>query len=253
MHRSTKIAGSGPNDSLGWGGVMAAVTQVAPGFWQVSLGFVNAFLVDTDDGLILIDTGIAESAPLILDAVREIGRTPGDLREILVTHCHSDHAGSLAELKRVSGASATMHRLDAAMVRQGVAIRPMTPAPGIFNAIVCRFLLPSAPKTVAPAEVEHEVADGEKTAGGFRAIHVPGHCAGQLAFLWPRHGGVLIAADAAANVFGLKLSPLYEDLEDGLRSLAKLSTLDFEIACFGHGKPILMGAAGRFRQQWPAL
>ena len=73
-----------------------------------------------------------------------------------------------------------------------------------------------------------------------------------MAFLWPEHGGVLIAADAAANVFGLGLSPVYEDLDEGRRSLGKLAGLDFEVACFGHGKPIPSGASRRFAQKWPA-
>jgi glyoxylase-like metal-dependent hydrolase (beta-lactamase superfamily II) len=99
--------------------------------------------------------------------------------------------------------------------------------------------------------VEHEVSDGEVLpfAGGIRAVHVPGHCAGQLAFLWPRHGGVLFVADAAANVAGLLgLSPGHEDLEEGKRSAKKLAGLDFEAACFGHGRAIRSGASARFRK-----
>jgi glyoxylase-like metal-dependent hydrolase (beta-lactamase superfamily II) len=213
----------------------------------VKLGFVNAFLLDTGDGLALIDTGIPGSAATILEAVRSIGRGPGDIRQIVVTHCHSDHSGSLAELKRRTVARAAMHPIDAAMVREGKALRPLRPAPGLINAFVCRFLVPGAPTEVEPAEVEDEVSDGGTLPGGLRAIHVPGHCAGQIALLWPEHGGVLIAADAAANVFGLALSPLYEDLDEGRRSLRKLAGLDFEVACFGHGKAILSGASARFR------
>jgi glyoxylase-like metal-dependent hydrolase (beta-lactamase superfamily II) len=225
--------------------------QVVPGLHEIPLGFVNAFLLDTGDGLALIDTGVAGSAGKILEAVQEIGRQPAEIRHILVTHCHGDHSGSLAELKRLTGAPATMHPEDAELVRAGKSMRPVKPAPGLVNALVCRFLLRSAPTEVEPAGVEHEVRDGEELPGGLRAIHVPGHCAGQLAFLWPRHGGVLIAADAAANVFGLALSPIYEDLAEGRRSLAKLAALDFEVACFGHGRPIPSGAAARFRRKWP--
>jgi glyoxylase-like metal-dependent hydrolase (beta-lactamase superfamily II) len=229
-----------------------SVKVVVPGLWEVSLGFVNAFLLESDDGLALIDTGFADSSGKILEAVRAIGRDPAQIRHILVTHCHSDHAGSLAELKRLTGATAAMHREDAAMVRAGKALRPLEPAPGLFNAFVCRFLIPSAPTEIEAAAVEHEVGDGEvlPIAGGLRAIHVPGHCAGQIALLWPRHGGVLIAADAAANVVGLALSPLYEDLDEGRRSLAKLASLEFEVACFGHGRPIRSGAGARFRRMW---
>jgi glyoxylase-like metal-dependent hydrolase (beta-lactamase superfamily II) len=145
-----------------------------------------------------------------------------------------------------------MHPLDAAMVREGRAIRRLNPAPGLLNGFIYRLAVSRAPTSVEPAAIEQEVHDGDVLPGGLRAIHVPGHCAGQLAFLWPEHGGVLIAADAAAHVFGLTLSPAYEDLNEGRRSLAKLSGMDFEIACFGHGKPIASGASARFAREWPA-
>jgi glyoxylase-like metal-dependent hydrolase (beta-lactamase superfamily II) len=232
---------------------MMDMNEIVPGLWMISLGFVNAYLLDTDDGLVLIDTGVAGSAGKILEAIKGIGRNLGDIRSILVTHCHSDHAGSLAELKRMTGAPAAMHAIDAAMLRGGEALRPLKPAPGLLNWIVCRLLLKSAPTKVEPAEIENELQDGETLPSGLRSIHVPGHCAGQLAFLWPRHGGVLIAADAVANVFRLSLSPMYENLEEGLRSLSKLSALDFEVACFGHGKPIQASASARFREKWPPV
>src|SRR5208337_2592310 len=166
-----------------------AVREVVPGLWQVPLGYVNAFLFDTGDGLVLIDTGIPGSSPKILEAVRAIGREPAAIRHILVTYCHSDHAGSAAEMKRLTGAPATMHPTDAEMVRTGKAKRPLTQTPGLLNAFICRFFVGSAPTAIEPAEIEHEVQDGAMLPGGLRAVHVPGHCAGQLAFLWPEHGG----------------------------------------------------------------
>ena len=119
-----------------------------------------------------------------------------------------------------------MHADDAAMVRAGRSMRPLTRAPGLINGLVFRIIIRSASATIEPAEIEHEASDGEelRIAGGMRAIHVPGHCAGQLAFLWPQHGGVLFAADACANPFSLSLSPGYEDLDEGRRSLAKLTS-----------------------------
>ncbi len=94
--------------------------------------------------------------------------------------------------------------------------------------------------------------DGKKLplAGGIRAIHARGHCAGQLVFLWPHHGGVLFAANAAMNMMGLGLMLGYENLEKGKRSLAKIVSHAFEVACFGHGRAILQGASKRFRQKW---
>ena len=79
--------------------------QIAPDLFMLSLGFVNAFLLVDGDDMTLIDTGFPSSAGQILDAVRSLGRKPSDLRHILVTHCHVDHAGVLAELKRSTGAT----------------------------------------------------------------------------------------------------------------------------------------------------
>lgn len=228
--------------------------QIVPGVYAIPLGPVNAFLIEAEDGLTLIDTGVPGSADKILEAVRAPGKQPTDIRHILVTHCHADHTGSLAALTKATGAPAYMHPTDAALVRVGQAGRPMKPAPGLLPAMMVRLfmLMRSGPMTVEAAAIEHEVQDGEElaVAGGIRAIHAPGHCAGQLAFLWPQQGGVLFAADAASSIFGLGPAILYEDLEEGMRSLAKLAALDFAAACFGHSKAIVGGAARRFRQKW---
>ena len=156
-----------------------AARQIVPGVYEVSLGFVNAFLIDAD-GLTLIDTGVAGSTEKILGAVRALGRQPQDIRHILVTHCHADHSGSLAELKAATGAPAYMHPVDAEMVRAGRATRPMRPGPGIFNHLLFRLFMArrrAAPTTIQPTSIEREVQDGEELpiAGGIRAIHTPGH------------------------------------------------------------------------------
>ena len=230
-----------------------ALEQILPSLYRVPLRGVNTFLVDLEDeSLVLVDAGTPGDVGRILGAVGELGRGPTDVRHILVTHCHVDHAGGLAELKEVTGAPAYMHPTEAEMVRSGRALRPLTPTPGILNRAIFLLLLRNAPSTLRTTEVEHEVLDGEvlALAGDIRAVHVPGHCAGQLAFLWSGggHGDVLFAADAVANVAGLRLPPAHEDLEEGKRSAKKLAGLDFEAACFGHGRAIPRGASARFRK-----
>lgn len=227
-------------------------TEIVPHVYAISLGVVNAFLLEGDD-LTLIDTGIPGSAGKILEAVHSLGKRPQDIDQILLTHCHADHTGSLAALKRETGAPAYMHPLDAALVRRGETMRPVNPAPGLVYKIIFHlFMKRRGPMKVEPAEIEHELQDGEELslAGGLQAIHVPGHCAGQVAFLWPQQGGVLFAGDTATNMIRLGYPPIFEDLAEGQRSLARLAGLDFEVACFGHGKAIVGRAAGKFRQKW---
>jgi glyoxylase-like metal-dependent hydrolase (beta-lactamase superfamily II) len=227
---------------------------LAPGAYMIPLGFVNAFLLEGDDGLVLIDTGIPGSASKILAAVAELGQQPSDIRHILVTHCHTDHAGSLAALKQATGAPAYMHPLDAAMVRQGHSMRAMQPAPGLLPGLIYRLFIARRRGTpsIEPAEIEHELHEGDELAfaGGLCTLHAPGHCAGQVAFLWPRAGGLLFAADTCGNMLGLSLAPIYEDVALGRASLQRLAALKFDKACFGHGGPILSGADARLREKF---
>jgi glyoxylase-like metal-dependent hydrolase (beta-lactamase superfamily II) len=145
-----------------------------------------------------------------------------------------------------------MHAADAAKIRAGETRRPWQPTPGLLNAALFQIFVKNAPSHVEPCEVEQEIADGEHLplAGGLQAIHAPGHCAGQIALLWQRHGGVLFAGDAASNIPNLRLSIVHEDLAAGRASLRKLAALPFEHACFGHGKPILGAASQRFSKRF---
>jgi len=226
------------------------VHTVLPDLHQIELGRVNAFLLRGQDGLILIDAGFPGDDAPILDAIHEIGHTPTDVRHILLTHAHVDHTGGLAALKEETGAVTWMHPRDAELVRAGQAVRPYSVTPGLLNRLLYWVFVRGNPTTIAPAPIDRDVPGNNEipVAGGLRAIHVPGHSAGHLAFLWPEHGGVLFAGDVAANAMGLGLSIIHEDLGEARRSLRKLSRYAFDVAVFGHGGPIRQRAAERFRE-----
>ncbi len=228
-----------------------AIKSIAPDVYAIPLGIVNAFLID-QDGLTLIDTGAPGQADTILRAVESLGKHPTDIKHILLTHCHADHTGNLATLVAATHAQTWMHPTDAALVQRGQVMRPLTPAPGLLNTILFRLFIKTAPTAIEPLTIDHEIQDNQElpVAGGVRTIHVPGHCAGQVAFIWPHHGGVLFVGDAAAHILPLAPSIAYEDYAEGLRSLAKLATRDYDVACFGHGKAITRNAAQHFRQKW---
>jgi glyoxylase-like metal-dependent hydrolase (beta-lactamase superfamily II) len=231
-----------------------SIKQISPGLYQISTTGNNAFLIDSGE-LILVDVGPPNNAKAIQKAVQAIGRQMTDIRHILVTHCHRDHAGSLAAVKQITDAPAYMHPIDAAAVRMGkTRWENSTPPPNLLAKIVFHTIAFRLAHGAGfePAEVEYEVQDGAvlPIAGGIRAIHVPGHSGGQLAFLWEKNGGVLFAAEAAFISFRLGPPFVYEDFEEVMRSLAKLAALDFDTACFCHGKTIVHGASDRFKQKW---
>jgi len=76
-------------------------------------GMVNAHLIRSEAGCILIDTGIPGSEHKIGKALEKHGLTFRDIKLIVVTHAHTDHAGSAARLRQLSGAPILAHQDDA--------------------------------------------------------------------------------------------------------------------------------------------
>lgn len=215
------------------------------GVHQTLSGYVNAYCLASDDGLVLIDTGLAKSEGKIMRAIAGLGYKPGDVKHIIITHAHPDHFGSLAALVELSGAQCWAHEADAESIETGV-LPPIYPGPGILAQVlfgVSRVM----PSKMKPAKVDHRVRNGESLPGGLVAIHAPGHSPGQIA-LMQREQKLLFAADAMMNILGLKLSLMNENQALAGRSAAMLAALDFDRALFGHGAPIEENASDRFRQ-----
>ena len=72
--------------------------------YYVGAANVSSFAIKTEKGIILIDGGLAETAPLILDNLRKLGMNPKQVKILLNSHAHYDHAGGLQALKAATGA-----------------------------------------------------------------------------------------------------------------------------------------------------
>ena len=87
--------------------------RVTPHVWNVGgQDDVCAYLFDTGEGLLLIDTGYRASLYLLVDAIRSLGHDPRDIKKILLSHWHWDHVNGCAALQAMSGAEVWISRED---------------------------------------------------------------------------------------------------------------------------------------------
>jgi glyoxylase-like metal-dependent hydrolase (beta-lactamase superfamily II) len=227
-----------------------AVKRVIEGVHVIPMGKANAFLIEGHDGLTLIDAGFPRKEAALFDAIRDLGRSPDQLKHLIFTHHHLDHIGSAAAIVQKTGARTYMHPLDIPMAESGGPFRPISPAPGLLGHVMCKLFY-NHNERVAPIVIDQPLSDGGNLpiAGGIEVIHVPGHCAGQVALLWSP-GRMLFTGDVCMNIMGLSDPVGFENLEDGRASQRKLASLSFDAAGFGHGKPIAKDASTRFRNKW---
>jgi glyoxylase-like metal-dependent hydrolase (beta-lactamase superfamily II) len=227
-----------------------AVKCVIKGVHVVPMGMANAFLLEGDDGLTLIDAGFPGKEGVVFGAIRGLGRSPDQLKHLIFTHGHLDHIGSAAAIVKETGARTYMHPLDIPMAESGGPFRPLRAAPGLLRQVLCK-VFDRHDARVEPVAINQPLNAGEilAIAGGIEVIHTPGHCAGQVALLW-RSGRMLFAGDVCMNMMGLGDPIGFESLEDGRASQRKLASLSFDTAGFGHGDPIVRDAATRFRNKW---
>jgi glyoxylase-like metal-dependent hydrolase (beta-lactamase superfamily II) len=227
--------------------------EVVPGIYQVSLPRrgvpVNAFII-AGGSLALVDAGVPGSSQRLLAAIREIGREPAELHSVLVTHHHVDHVGGLASLVQQTGADVLAHPQEAAIIEGTV---PPPPKVGRSWGSRLRISLSArlGANEAAPVAVTHQLQDDAMLDGsGLRAVHTPGHTAGHLAYLHSS-SGTLFVGDAAANLLGRLTRPIAnhdQDYQAMIASLRKLAELEFDTACFGHGRSIKSGAQHRLTE-----
>lgn len=179
-----------------------------------------ALLVTSPEGHVLIDAGLPDSAPLIMENIATLGFDIRDVQVILNSHAHFDHAGGIAALQRASGARVVATPASAEAIRRGNAVAgdPQQGQLLDFPAV---------------AAVE-EVVDGETLQVGPLALtaHVtPVHSPGGTTWTWAScEGGLcldVVYADSqtplAAAGFRYSDSPLRTGFEQGFQRLEGLA------------------------------
>jgi len=223
--------------------------RVAEGVYSIGQtkgGRVHAYLFEQDRELTLVDTLFDADAERVLDCIRRIGRSPGNLKHIALTHAHRSHLGGLARLKRLTGALVCAHEWEADIIAgerlaQPVSLRPQGP----LSTYPMRIGLALGRPRHAPCPVDRPLREGDQV-GPLRVVHIPGHTPGHLAFHWEQRG-VLAVGDAVATWPRIDAGWPGFNLNEGQyrTSLKRLAQIEAEVIAVGHGEPLRERAADR--------
>ena len=209
----------------------------------------HCYLWRDPDGLTLIDTSTPGSGPLIASAIRALGHQPADLRRLVLTHFHPDHAGSAAEIAAWGEVTVCAHRADVPFI-QGQAAGPPPDITASERPLFERIQAQAPPAPVAPVGVDRALDDGDDLGFGDGAlvVAVPGHTPGSVAVYLPS-ARVLFTGDTVARAGSghVILGPFNTDPAQAAASFSRLAALGAEIACFGHGEPLSQDTAAQLR------
>lgn len=210
------------------------------------LGMVNCHLLLGPKGCVLVDAGLPGSETKVRRVLRQHGLDYADIRLIVITHAHIDHAGAARKLRKLSGAPIVAHAGDLDYYEQK---KPMTfCATDWFSRLFLRtglILRPYAPFTPDVLLQDGESLDLQPYGLPGRVQHTPGHTAGSISI--QMEGGDAMVGDLLASgvmLGGLlrtgraKRPPFEDDPHQVADELQRLVDAGAQRFYLGHGGPL---------------
>ncbi|MDQ4131043.1 MAG: MBL fold metallo-hydrolase [Actinomycetota bacterium] len=234
---------------------------VAGGIHRVEDAFTNWYLVEDGQRLTVVDTGLPTSWGSLEKALSQLGRRPGDIEAVVLTHAHFDHLGFAERARSQLGVPVFVHENDV----------PLTGQPRQYGHERARsWYLATKPRALPIAaalvrsrawwpkrlkEVQRYEGGELPVPGSPRVIFAPGHTLGHCALHFPARDAV-IAGDAIVTLdpyTGLRGPRIVSraataDSRRALDSLAALAATGASTVLTGHGEPWTQGVEAAVEQ-----
>lgn len=215
--------------------------EIIPHVYQITNRGCNIILI-VEEKLTLIDTGLRGSSSKIMGFIHSLGRSVEEISLIIITHNHLDHVGGLPELRNLTTAKIAIHKADISeggLTYPGVVQKLLhIPSFSTFRPFVY----------TKPSEVDIQLDGNEilSPLGGLKVIHTPGHTPGSISLFSPQKK-LLIVGDALNNLYNIRppLKLTSNDLPRAIDSIKRIAQFDFDVLCFGHGKPLTKDAPAK--------
>lgn len=219
--------------------------RLGPSLHRIGNDIVAVYLVDTPDGITLIDAGLAGQWRDLTAELTAMGRSIADIRGVVLTHGDTDHIGFAERLRRDHGVPVHVHEADAARARGEVSTKPDWGRMkfGATARFLWYALTHGGVRTTHLAEVVTvRDADVLDLPGSPRVIAMPGHSPGSIALHVPVAdavfvGDALTTRHVLTGATGPQPAPFTDDPAEALVSLDRLAGVHATWVLPGHGTP----------------
>jgi glyoxylase-like metal-dependent hydrolase (beta-lactamase superfamily II) len=229
--------------------------RLAPHLHRIGNDIVAAYLVDTDEGVTVIDAGMTGHWHDLQAELSDMGRSADDIRGIILTHGDGDHLGFAERLRRDHGVPVYVHEADAARARGEVKAEnswgrmKVGATAGFFWYAMRKGGLRTTHLTEVVVVHDGQVLD---LPGAPRIIAVPGHSPGSIAIHVPVADAIFVGdAMTTRHVLtgqrGPQPAPFTDDPHRALASLRHLEGVQASWVLPGHGTPWSGGVAEAIR------
>ena len=211
--------------------------RVVGNLYAVGNAGLSVYLITTEDGHILVNTGLEDSTTMIRENIESLGFSMDDIKVLLTTQAHFDHTAALAEIKSMTGAEMWATPNDARVLEDGGASDAH-----FGNCAEFRF---------PPIAVERQLAEGEIFSLGGVDItthHHPGHTEGSSSYSWTttdagREYRVAIVNMGSINPGKqLLIEPTYRGVaEDFAMTFHKQKAMEVDVWVSSHGMQYSLG------------
>lgn len=205
-------------------------------FNVLNIGWVNSYLVHTDQGFILVDTGMTNARRQLEASLEHLCCHPGDLKLIVLTHGDFDHTGNAAYLRGKFNAPIAMHRADAGMLENGEMFWNRKVKYTILKKLMPVFIRFGKNDQCTPDTFLEDGNSLVKYGLDANVLNTPGHSSGSICLLTST--GDLFCGDLFTSSGGKpRLNAMLYDRQAGQSSLARLRDMPITMVYPGHGQP----------------
>jgi hydroxyacylglutathione hydrolase len=218
--------------------------EIVPGIHEIDgVPIVNCYLIISGKSLILVDTGMPGNFNRVVNYIKKLGKSPSDLKYILLTHSDVDHIGCALKLKEFTGAKVAIHAAEVPVLKGKQKFKTVN---NWLGPLVGWFMGRAHYRPLEPDIVLNSSSQIED----WQVISTPGHTPGSVCFYQP--GRNIFAGDALrTNSKGVPRpisSRICLDPALAKKSLRIIAGLDFETLLPGHGSPVVGQASSRVRE-----